>query len=118
MISKLTRLVDNELYCDVVFKEPESYFFPSEDYYDNEGNYGVLLIKSRRSNWDTILEMIPLIGEAHIHFMMLTEGVEEQEKPPIIQYYEHWRKGIYWLKVHGFKVDERACYKRMVENLT
>jgi len=114
----LTRLIDHELYCKVVFKEPESYFFPSEDYYDNDGDYGAILVKSRRSNWDTILEMVPLIGEAHVHFMMLTEGVEEQERPPIVQYYEHWRKGLYWLKMRGFKIDERACYKRMLEKLT
>ena len=87
MISKLIKMIDNELYCDVHLKEDESYFFPAEDYYDNDGNYGDLLIKSRRSNWDTILEMVPLIGEAYAHYLMLTEGVEEPEKPPILEYY-------------------------------
>lgn len=117
MISRMTSLIDHQLYCKVVFREPESYFFPSEDYYSNDGDYGAILVKTRRSNWDTILEMIPLIGEAHIHFMMLTEGIEEKERPPVLQYYEHWRKGIYWLKAQGFKIDEGACYKRMLQNL-
>jgi len=117
MINRIKRLLDLELYCDVVLREENSYFFPSEDYYI-EGNYGELLVKSRRSNWDTILEMVPLIGEAHIHYLMLTEGIEEPEKPPTIQYYEHWRKGIYWLKEHGFSIDEPACYKRMLEKMS
>ena len=118
MISKLINLIDNELYCEVHLKEDSSYFFPAEDYYDNNGNYGDLLIKSIRSNWDTILEMVPLIGEAYVHYLMLTEGVEEPEKPPIIEYYEHWRKGIYWLRSNGFDIDEKACYSRMIKNLT
>ena len=118
MINRLIRTIDQELYCEVHLKEEASYFFPAEDYYDNNGNYGDLLIKSRRSNWDTILEMVPLIGEAHVHHLMLTEGVEEPEKPPIIEYYEHWRKGIYWLKTNGFDIDERACYARMISNLS
>jgi len=118
MISKIINLVDKELYCDVHLREDESYFFPAEDYYDNDGNYGDLLVKGRRSNWDTILEMVPLIGEAHTHYLMLTEGIEEEEKPPIIEYYNHWRKGIYWLKTHGFKVDEAACYTRMIQRIS
>ena len=76
------------------------------------------MVKSRRSNWDTILEMVPLIGEAHIHHMMLTEGVEYPEKPPIIEYYEHWRKGIHWLNMKGFNIDQVECYKRMIKNLS
>jgi hypothetical protein len=118
MISKLVKLIDNELYCDVHFKEEASYFFPAEDYYDSDGNYGDLLIKNRRSNWDTILEMVPLIGEAYTHYLMLTEGVEEKEKPPILEYYDNWRKGIYWLKIHGFEIDEAECYKRMLKRLS
>ena len=118
MINKLSRLIDNELYCEIILKEEESYFFPADDYYDNDGNYGVLLIKNRRSNWDTILEMVPLIGEAHIHFMMITEGIEEKEQPPILQYYEHWRKGIFWLKLRGFKIDEAECYRDMLRRIT
>ena len=118
MINELIRTIDNELYCEVHLKEDSSYFFPAEDYYDNDGNYGDLLVKSRRSNWDTILEMVPLIGEAHIHHMMLTEGVEYPEKPPIIEYYEHWRKGIHWLNMKGFNIDQVECYKRMIKNLS
>tara|TARA_R110000824_G_scaffold11652_5_gene51078 strand:- start:1490 stop:1846 length:357 start_codon:yes stop_codon:yes gene_type:complete len=118
MISKLISLIDNELYCEVHLKEDDSYFFPAEDYYDNDGNYGDLLVRSRRSNWDTILEMVPLIGEASVHHLMLTEGVEEPERPPIIEYYEHWRRGIYWLNCHGFKIDQVECYRRMIKNLS
>jgi len=118
MISRIVNLVDKELYCDVHLREDNSYFFPAEDYYDNEGNYGDLLVKKRRSNWDTILEMVPLIGEAHIHHMMITEGIEEPEKPPIIEYYEHWKKGIHWLRINGFRIDEKECYRRMIKNLT
>jgi len=118
MISKLIGLIDNELYCEVHLKEDASYFFPAEDYYDNDGNYGDLLVKYRRSNWDTILEMVPLIGEAHTHYLMLTEGIEEAERPPILEYYEHWRKGIYWLESHGLKIDKVACYRRMLKRLS
>ena len=118
MISKIVNLVDKELYCEVHLKSEESYFFPAEDYYDNDGNYGDLLVKSRRSNWDTILEMVPLIGEAHTHHLMITEGIEEAEKPPIIEYYNHWRKGIFWLKTNGIKIDEKECYRRMLKNLS
>ena len=118
MISRIIDLLDKELYCDVHLREDESYFFPAEDYYDNDGNYGDVLVKCRRSNWDTILEMVPLIGEAYTHYLMLTEGIEEEEKPPIIEYYNHWRKGIYWLKLHGFKVDEAACYTRMIQRIS
>ena len=118
MISKLIRMIDDELYCEVHLKEDASFFFPAEDYYDNDGNYGDLLVKSRRSNWDTILEMVPLIGEAYTHYLMLTEGVEEKEKPPVIEYYEYWRKGIHWLETHGFKVDKVSCYKQMLKRLS
>lgn len=114
MISKITRLIDRELYCDVHFKKDASYFFPVENYYDNNGIYGDILVKSRRANWDTILEMVPLIGEAHTHYVMLTEGVEAPEKAPLIEYFDHWRKGIYWLKMHDFDIDEVACYKEMI----
>jgi hypothetical protein len=105
------------MYCNVHLRESESYFFPSDDYYDNDGNHGELLVKARRSNWDTILEMVPLIGEAYVHHLMITEGIEEPEQPPILEYYEHWRRGIYWLKSNGFVIDETACYKRMLENI-
>ena len=118
MISKIINLLDKELYCDVHLREQESYFFPAEDYYDNNGNFGDVLVKGRRSNWDTILEMVPLIGEAYSHYQMLTEGIEEDEKPPIIEYYDHWRKGIFWLKIQGFQVDEVECYRRMLKNLS
>ena len=118
MISRIIRLLDLELYCAVVLRQEDSYFFPSEEYYDNDGNYGDLLVKARRSNWDTILEMVPLIGEAQIHFLMVTEGIEEPEKPPIIQYYEYWKKGIHWLKQQGFSIDERECYKFMLSKMT
>ncbi len=118
MISKIINLLDKELYCDVHLREEESYFFPAEDYYDNDGNYGDLLVKCRRSNWDTVLEMVPLIGEAYVHYLMLTEGIEQEEKPPILEYYEHWRKGIFWLRLQGFKLDEAECYRRMLEKLS
>ena len=118
MISKIIKCVDNDLYCEVHLKEDSSYFFPAEDYYDNDGNYGDLLVKNRRSNWDTILEMVPLIGEAYMHYLMLTEGIEEPERPPILEYYEHWRKGIYWLNSRGFNIDEVECYKRMIKRLS
>ena len=118
MISKIITLLDKELYCDVHLREEESYFFPAEDYYDNNGNFGDVLVKARRSNWDTVLEMVPLIGEAYTHYQMLTEGIEEDEKPPIIEYYDHWRKGIFWLKTQGFQVDEVECYRRMLKNLS
>jgi len=118
MISKIVNLVDKELYCDVHLREDSSYFFPAEEYYDNDGNYGDLLVRTRRSNWDTILEMVPLIGEAYVHHMMITEGVEEPERPPILEYYGHWKKGIYWLAVNGFKIDESECYRRMIKNLS
>ena len=62
--------------------------------------------------------MVPLIGEAHVHYLMLTEGIEEPEKPPIIEYYEHWRKGIFWLSSQGFKIDEVACYTRMIQRIS
>lgn len=118
MISKIINLLDKELYCDVHLREDESYFFPAEDYYDNDGNYGDLLVKCRRSNWDTVLEMVPLIGEAYAHYLMLTEGIEEEESPPILEYYGNWRKGIFWLKSQGFQVDEVECYRRMLKNLS
>lgn len=118
MISKIINLLDKELYCEVHLRSEDSYFFPAEDYYDNDGSYGDLLVKSRRSNWDTILEMVPLIGEAHAHHLMITEGIEEPEKPPIIEYYNHWRKGIFWLKANGILIDEKECYRRMLKNLS
>lgn len=117
MISKIITLVEHELYCDVHMRQEESYFFPAEEYYDNDGLYGDLMVKTRRSNWDTITEMVPLIGEASIHHLMLTEGVEEKEKPPLLQCYEYWRRGIFWLKENGFKVDEKSIYEQMIKRM-
>ena len=118
MISKIIRLLDQEVYCEVSLKEEYSYFFPVEDYYDNNGIYGDMLVKTRRSNWDTILEMVPLIGEAYTHYLMLTEGVEEPEKAPILEYYDNWRKGIYWLNSQGIDIDQASCYRQMLEKLS
>ena len=52
MISRIIRLLDLELYCAVVLRQEDSYFFPSEEYYDND------LLTALAADQETALEPV------------------------------------------------------------
>ena len=79
-----------------------------------------VMYKRRKTNWLTLLDLIPVLGQAWEHYDHFGNGQsrpsDEMNKMEALLY--HWRSGINFLSSEGIEVDEAQCYKYMLIQTT
>ena len=79
----------------------------------------VMYVKKKK-NWDTLLDLIPVLGQAAEHYDFFGNGqtrpTDLMSKMQALLY--HWNVGLDYLEREGIKIDKTECYKHMLEETT
>jgi len=121
-IDLIIREMDNHLCCEVITtKVHKSSFVVKNWVIDNEDFYVAhLMFKKRRTNWITLMDLVPILGEVWIHYDFFSnnhnypcDGMSRLEE---LHYF--WKTGLNYLEREGYELDKKECYAYMLEQTT
>ena len=121
-IDRILKELDLHLCCEIVKtnKHPRTFLVLNWIIDDEYFYIAHLMYKKRRTNWQTLLELIPVLGQAWEHYDHFSNGQsrpsDEMSKMEALLY--HWRTGLNFLSREGIDVDQKECYKFMLEQTT
>jgi hypothetical protein len=121
-INLIIKEFDINLCCEVVSAKNHSNSFIVKNWMIDEDDFYVahIMVKKRRTNWLTLLDLIPILGEAWVHYDFFSSfkshPIDGMSRLDELYYY--WKTGINYLKREGFEVDEKECYAYMIQQTT
>ena len=121
-INLILRELDLHLCCEIVRTKKHKKTFVVLNWVIDEDDFYVahVMFRKRKKNWDTLMDLIPIIGEVWIHYddfgngqTRLTDGMTRMEKT-----LHHWQTGIDFLHREGINVDTKQCFSHMIKETT
>ena len=121
-ITLILKELDYHLCCEIIRtkKHPKS-FLVLNWVIDEEYFYiAHLMYRKKKKNWDTLLDLIPIIGQAWEHYDDFGHGqtrpTDRMSRMQATLF--HWEIGMKFLEREGIKVNTKECYKEMLEQTT
>ena len=121
-INKILKELDLHLCCEIIKTKKHSRTFLVLNWVVDDEYFYIahVMYKRRKTNWLTLLDLIPVLGQAWEHYDHFGNGQsrpsDEMNKMEALLY--HWRNGINFLSREGIVVDEAQCYKYMLIQTT
>ena len=121
-INAIIKEMDFHLCCEIIPTKVHKRSFVVKNWVIDEDDFYVahVMYKKRRSNWATLMDIIPILGEVWIHYdffgngqCRVTDGMSRMER---VHY--HWKTGLDYLEGEGYFLDKAECYKYMLEQTT
>ena len=121
-ISLILRELDLHLCCEIVKTKKHKKTFVVLNWVIDEDDFYVahVMFRKRKKNWDTLMDLIPIIGEVWIHYDEFGNG---QTRPTdtmtrMQKTLYHWQTGIDFLQREGIDVDAKQCFSHMIKETT
>ena len=121
-INRIIKELDMHLCCEIVKTNKHKKSFVVLNWVIDDDYFYIahVMYKRRKTNWLTLLDLIPVLGQAWEHYDHFGNGQsrpsDEMNKMEALLY--HWRNGINFLSREGIVVDEAQCYKYMLIQTT
>lgn len=121
-INLILKEMDCSLCCEIIrTKEKEQSFIVLNWIIDEQDFYiAHVMYRKKKRNWDTLLDLIPILGQAAEHYDFFGNGqmrpTDLMTKMETLLY--HWKIGIEYLKREGIQINQAECYKHMLQQTT
>ena len=121
-IKRILKELDMHLCCEIIKTKVHAKSFIVLNWVVDDEYFYIAHVMYRRKkrNWDTLMELVPILGQAYEHYDFFGNGQtrpsDEMTKMEATLY--HWRTGIRFLASEGLKLDQKECYKFMLEQTT
>ncbi len=121
-INTILKEMDLHLCCEIIKtkKHPQSFIVLNWVIDDEYFYIAHVMYRKKKKNWDTLLDLIPILGKAWEHYDYFGNGQsrpsDEMTKMESLLY--HWRSGLKFLTREGIEIDQAECYKHMLEQTT
>jgi len=122
VISRILKEMDLHLCCEIIKtkKHPQSFIVLNWVIDDEYFYIAHVMYRKKKKNWDTLLDLIPILGQAWEHYDYFGNGQsrpsDEMNKMEALLY--HWRSGLKFLTREGIEINQAECYKHMLEQTT
>jgi hypothetical protein len=114
--------LDLSLCCEILLtkEKPESFIVLNWIIDEDDFYIAHVMYKKKKRNWDTLLDLIPILGQAAEHYDFFGNGqsrpTDLMSKMETLLY--HWRIGLDYLSREGIEMNRAECYKYMLEQTT
>ena len=121
-INLILKELEFHLCCEIVRTKDHKQSFVVLNWVIDEEDFYIahVMYKKKKKNWDTLLDLIPILGKAWEHYDYFGNGQsrpsDEMTKMESLLY--HWRSGLKFLTREGIEIDQAECYKHMLEQTT
>ena len=121
-INRILKELDLHLCCEIIKtkKHPQSFIVLNWVVDDEYFYIAHVMYKKKKKNWDTLLDLIPILGKAWEHYDYFGNGQsrpsDEMNKMEALLY--HWRSGLNFLTREGIQINQAECYRHMLEQTT
>jgi len=121
-INLILNEMDGALCCEIIrTREKEQSYIVLNWAIDEKDFYiAHVMYKKKKKNWDTLLDLIPILGMAWEHYDFFGNGqtrpTDHMTKMEALLY--HWKIGIDYLKAEKINLNEAECYKYMLQQTT
>lgn len=121
-ISLILKELEFHLCCEIVRTKDHKQSFVVLNWVIDEEDFYIahVMYRKKKKNWDTLLDLIPILGKAWEHYDYFGNGQsrpsDEMNKMESLLY--HWRNGLKFLTREGIEIDQAECYKHMLEQTT
>lgn len=121
-INLIIKELELSLCCEIVrTKKHDNSFIVLNWIVDEEDFYiAHVMYRRKKKNWDTLLDLIPVLGRAAEHYDFFGNGqtrpTDLMSRMDALLY--HWKVGIDYLNREEIKINEAQCYKYMLEQTT
>ena len=121
-IDLILKEMEFHLCCEIVRTKGDKESFIVLNWVIDEEDFYVahVMYKKKKKNWDTLLDLIPILGIAWEHYDLFGNGQirpsDHMSRMQATLY--HWKIGIDYLETEGIRVNEAECYKHMLEQTT
>ncbi len=121
-INLILNELDLHLCCEVIKtkKHKETFIVLNWIIDGNDFYVAHVMFRRKKRNWDTLLDLIPILGEAweHYDFFGNSQSRPTDDMSRMQRTLYHWRAGIRYLKREGIAINEKECYKHMLQQTT
>ena len=122
VINTILKEMDLHLCCEIIKtkKHPQSFIVLNWVVDDEYFYIAHVMYRKKKKNWDTLLDLIPILGQAWEHYDYFGNGQsrpsDEMNKMEALLY--HWRSGLKFLMREGIQINQAECYKHMLQQTT
>ena len=121
-ISLILKELEFHLCCEIVRTKDHKQSFIVLNWIIDEQDFYIahIMYRKRYKNWDTLLDLLPVLGKAWEHYDLFGNGQvrpsDHMSRMQATLY--HWKIGIDYLKREGIEINTAECYKYMLEETT
>ena len=121
-INLILKELDMSLCCELIRTREKSESFIVLNWIIDEDDFYIahVMYKKKKKNWETLLDLIPILGQASEHYDFFGNGqsrpTDRMSKMEALLY--HWKIGLDYLKREGIEINQAECYKYMLEQTT
>ena len=121
-IDLIIKELDFHLCCEIIYSKKHTHTFIVKNWAISDHDYYIahIIYRRKKTNWETLLDLIPILGEAWVHYdyfsSMTSYAVDGMSRLDELYYY--WKTGINYLMSEGYQIDQKACYNHMLEQTT
>ena len=114
--------MDLHLCCEIIKTKKHSQSFIVLNWVIDDDYFYIahVMYRKKKKNWDTLLDLIPILGQAWEHYDYFgnsqSRPSDEMNKMEALLY--HWRSGLRVLTKEGIEINQAECYKFMLEQTT
>ena len=110
------------LCCEIVRTKKHKKSFVVLNWVIDEDDFYVahVMYRRRKKNWNTLMDLIPVLGEAWVHYddfgngqSRITESMTRMQKTLY-----HWQTGIDFLHREGIEINTKQCFSHMLKETT
>ena len=121
-INLIFKELDVHLCCEIVRTSKHKKSFLVLNWVVDEEDFYIahLMYKKRKTNWLSLMDLIPIIGEVWVHYDEFGNG---QSRPTdcmtrMQRTLYHWQTGIDFLHREGIEVNTNQCFSHMLKETT
>lgn len=122
VIILILKELEFHLCCEIVKTRDHKNSFVVLNWVIDEDDFYIahVMYRKRKKNWDTLMDLIPILGEVWIHYDDFGNG---QARPTdgmtlMQRTLYHWQTGMDFLRREGIDVDAKQCFSHMLEETT
>ena len=121
-ISLILKELELHLCCEIVRTRDHKQSFVVLNWVIDEDDFYIahVMYRKRKKNWDTLMDLLPIIGEVWVHYDDFGNG---QSRPTdsmtrMQRTLYHWQTGLDYLDREKIKIDAKQCFSHMIKETT
>lgn len=121
-INLILKELEFHLCCEIVKTRDHKQSFVVLNWVIDEQDFYIahVMFKKRKRNWHTLLDLLPVLGQAWEHYDRFGNGqtrpTDNMSRMEATLY--HWQTGIDYLTREGYTINGKEAYSYMIEQTT